>query len=254
MMLYEAKTIKDYKLHSQNGEIGKVKEFYFDDRHWTIRYLVADTGNWLTGRKVLISPRALIAVNKEQKDIVINLTKEQIEESPSLDSDKPVSRQFEADYHIYYGWPLYNTGSYMWGDTPFLALGDGWKNDPNKPHKTWDPDLFSTDDVIGYKTEALDGSVGCVEDFIIDDKTWAIRYLIIDTQDWWPGKRILVAPQWIKSVNWGDSTIFLNLARDPFKQLPEYSMESMLTREYETILHQGFNRQGYWVEEQNSKK
>src|SRR5512141_3045075 len=103
-MLYKANTLKGYKLDSLDGEIGQVREFYFDDQHWAIRYLVADTGNWLTGRQVLISPYALIAVNKEEHHIDIDLTKKQIEESPSLNSDRPVSRQFEQDYYMYYGW------------------------------------------------------------------------------------------------------------------------------------------------------
>ena len=106
-MLSKAKTLKGYKLDSLDGEIGKVKEFYFDDRHWTIRYLVADTGNWLTGRQVLISPYALVAVVREEQHIAINLTKKQIEDTPSLNTDKPVSRQFEEGYYEYYGWPMY---------------------------------------------------------------------------------------------------------------------------------------------------
>ena len=117
-MLINAKTLKGCKLDSLDGEIGKVKEFYFDDRHWTIRYLVADTGNWLTGRQVLISPYALVAVNKDEytPKIEVDLTKKQIEDSPSLDSDKPVSRQFEENYYGYYGWPMYWSGSCAWGD------------------------------------------------------------------------------------------------------------------------------------------
>ena len=91
--------------HSQNGEIGKVEQFYFDDQHWAIRYLVADTGNWLRDRKVLISPYALVTVNKEDKNIILNLTKKQIEDSPLLENDRPVSQQFEEAYHGYYGWP-----------------------------------------------------------------------------------------------------------------------------------------------------
>ncbi|MGB7435982.1 MAG: PRC-barrel domain-containing protein [Candidatus Acidiferrum sp.] len=120
-MLNKAKTLKGYKLDSLDGEIGKVKEFYFDDQHWAIRYLVADTGGWLTGRQVLISPYALIAVRKEDQDITIDLTKKQIEGSPSLNSDKPVSRQFEEGYYGYYGWPGYWNGPYMWGAYPYIV-------------------------------------------------------------------------------------------------------------------------------------
>ena len=114
-MLNKAKTLKGYKLGGLDGDIGTVKEFYFDDQHWTVRYLVADTGNWLTARQVLISPHALVAVNREEQHIEIGLTKKQIEDSPSLNSDKPVSRQFEKAYYGYYGWPIYWGGPYMWG-------------------------------------------------------------------------------------------------------------------------------------------
>ena len=93
-MLSKAKSLKGYKLDSLDGGIGEVKEFYFDDRHWTIRYLVANTGHWLTGRQVLISPYALVAAIKLEKHITVDLTKQQIENGPSLNSDKPVSRQF----------------------------------------------------------------------------------------------------------------------------------------------------------------
>ena len=120
-MLSKAKTLQGYKLESRDGEIGKVNEFYFDDRHWAIRYLVADTGKWLTGRQVLISPYALVAVNKEEQHITIDLTKKQIEASPSLYSDKPVSRQFEQAYYGYYGYPMYWGGPYMWGPYPYLV-------------------------------------------------------------------------------------------------------------------------------------
>jgi hypothetical protein len=121
-MLSNAKTLKGYKLDGLDGVIGKVKEFYFDDRHWTIRYLVADTGNWLPGRQVLISPYALVAIHKDidTLGIEIDLTKKQIEDSPSLDSHMPVSRQFEENYHGYYGWPMYWSGPSMWGFDPYI--------------------------------------------------------------------------------------------------------------------------------------
>src|ERR1022692_4296351 len=143
-MLSKAKTLEGYKLDSLDGEIGKVKEFYFDDRHWTIRYLVAETGTWLADRQVLISPYALIAVNKEEQNIVVDLTKKQIEDSPSLDSDKPVSHQFEQAYYGYYGLPMYWSGAYAWGNYSYPVRDrDQWKK-PAKNEKAWDPHLRST--------------------------------------------------------------------------------------------------------------
>jgi hypothetical protein len=248
-MLNKAKTLKGYKMDSLDGEIGKVKEFYFDDRHWTIRYLVADTGNWLTGRQVLISPYALGAVVREEQHITIDLTKKQIEDSPSLNSDKPVSRQFEEAYYGYYGLPVYWGGPYMWGAYPYVVRDrEKWK-EFTQGEKAWDPHLRSTYDVSGHHIQALDGELGHVQDFIIDDETWAIRYLIVDTHNWWPGKKVLVSPQWIERVSWGESKVFVNLSRETIKQSPAYTEESLLTRDYEIGLHRHYNRQGYWIDE-----
>ncbi|CCE24249.1 PRC-barrel domain-containing protein [Methylotuvimicrobium alcaliphilum] len=253
-MFNKVKTLKGYKLHSLDGEIGEVEEFYFDDRYWTIRYLVADTGNWLTGKRVLISPYALAAVNKEEQFITINLTKKQIEDSPSLDSDKPVSRQFEQSYYGYYGWPMYWSGTYMWGSYPYLVHDPEIWKELKQDEKEWDPNLRSTYDVMGHNIQATDGNIGHVEDFVIDDETWAIRYLIIDTQNWWPGKKVLVSPKWIERVSWSESTVFINLTCEAIKQSPEYTEESQLTRDYETELHQHYDRQGYWIDESVTKK
>jgi hypothetical protein len=253
-MLNKAKTVKGYKLDSLDGEIGKVKEFYFDDQHWAIRYLVAETGNWLLNRQVLISPYALVAVNNGKQQIEINLTKKQIEDSPSLDSDKPVSRQFEDAYYGFYGWPLYWGGPNVWGAYPFIVRDpEQWT--VNTPvEKTWDPYLRSTNDVTGHHIQAADGEIGHVEDFIIDDETWAIRYMIINTQNWWPGKKVLLSPQWIERVSWLESKVFVNLTRETIRQAPEYTEGSLLTRDYETELHRHYNRQGYWFDEPTEKK
>lgn len=253
-MLIKAKTLQGYRLESFNGEIGRVQEFYFDDLHWAIRYLVADTGNWLSGRQVLISPYSLVAVNVKEKHIEINLSKKQIEDSPSLNTDKPVSRQFEESYYGYYGMPMYWGGPYMWGAFPNIERDREKWGEYTQGEKAWDPHLRSTNDVSGYHVQAADGEIGHVEDFIIDDETWAIRYLIIDTRNWWPGKKVLVSPQWIERVSWGESKVFINLPLETIKQSPEYTEESLLTREYEDGLHLHYNLQGYWVDEPEDKE
>jgi len=253
-MLCKANILKGYSLESLNGTIGMVKEFYFDDQHWTIRYLVADTGTWLTGRQVLLSPYALVAVNTEQQSIEINLTKQQIEDSPPLGSDKPVSRQYEDAYYGFYGWPTYWSGPCVWGVYPVLVHDpEQWK-EVARIEKAWDPYLRSTDNVTGHHIQAADGEIGHVADFIIDDETWTIRYLIIDTRNWWPGKKVLISPPWIERVSWLESKVFVNLPRETIKQAPEYTEDSLLTREYEAGLHRHYNRRGYWVDEQTGKK
>lgn len=253
-MFIKAKTLKGYKLSSIDGEIGKIREFYFDDKHWAVRYLVVDTGNWITERQVLISPYALGAINKEEKTVRVDLTKKQIIDSPSLDTDKPVSRQFEEAYYQYYGLPLYWEGSNMWGSFPYIIRDHKKWEDFNKESKKWDPNLRSTQEVDGYYVQASDGEIGHVEDFIIDDRTWAIRYLVIDTHNWWPGKKVLISPQWIERVSWNESKVFVNLSSTIIKQSPEYSEEILPTRDYETRLHGHYNRRGYWIDEEALKR
>jgi len=247
-MLCKANELKGYALDSLNGKIGEVKEFYFDDRHWTIRYLVADTGDWLTDRQVLISPHALVDVNMKEHLIAVNLSKKQIEESPPLDSDRPVSQQFEEEYHGYYGWPMYLNGPDIWGFSPYIIRDPENRRESIPGEKDRDSHLRSTHEVSGYHIQALDGEIGHVEDFIIDDETWTIRYLIVDTRNWWPGKKVLVSPLWIERVSWSESKIYVDLPLEAIKQAPEYTKEFLLTRDYETILHIHYSRKVYWTD------
>jgi uncharacterized protein YrrD len=252
IMLSKVKTLKGYRLDALDeldGKIGKVKEFYFDDRFWTIRYLVAETGTWLASRKVLISPYALVAIFNEEKTIDVALTKKRIEDSPSLDTDKPVSRQFEDSFYGYYDIPVYWAGPHRWGYCPDIERDRGQWKVFTSAQKSWDPHLRSTHAVSGYYIHATDGEIGHVEDFIIDDETWEIRYLIVNTSNWWAGKKVLVSPQWIDRVSWDDKTVFINLSHEAIKQSPEYTDESLLTRDYEIGLHGHYNRKGYWVDE-----
>ena len=253
-MLDRAETLQGYKLESLDGEIGGINEFYFDDQHWAVRYLVAETGNWLVGRQVLISPYALmLAVMNEEHHIAIDLTRKQIEESPSLDTDKPVSRQFEEAYYEYFGWPEYWGGPNMWGAYPNIVRDrEKWRN-AVRGEKAWDPHLRSSRELTGYDIQATDGEIGHVEDFVIDDETWAIRYLIVDTENFWPGKKVLISPRWIERASWEEKKVFINLSREAIEHSPEYSEESLITREYEMGLHKHYNRQGYWVNDEAVK-
>ena len=237
MMLSKAKTLASYKLQSLDGEIGTVKDFYFDDRDWTVRYLVADTGEWLVSRQVLISPLCVAGLDREHESLTVKLTKAEIEHSPSLNRDKPVSRQFEQEYTVFFGLPMY------WG-FPTDAKAHAQSGGPAK--KDHDPNLRSTHDVDGHHVEASDGEIGHVDDFVIDDETWAIRYLIVDTKDWLPGKRILISPKWIERVSWSEKKVVVALTREAIQQAPEYTDSPHLTREQEIGLHRHYDRPGYW--------
>jgi uncharacterized protein YrrD len=237
MMLSKAKTLTGYKLQSLDGELGTAKDFYFDDRDWTIRYLVADTGEWLVSRQVLISPHSLAGVNTDQGSIAVKLTKAEVEHSPSLNRDKPVSRQFEREYAVFFGLPMY------WG-FPHDPRAKAESGKAAKKHD--DPDLRSTHNVSGHHVEASNGEIGHVEDFIIDDETWAIRYLIVDTKDWLPGKKVLISPKWIERVSWREKQVVVSLTREAIQQAPGYTDSPPLTRDQETALHRHYDRPGYW--------
>jgi hypothetical protein len=247
IMFRKAETLHKYTLGAVDGEIGKVKDFYFDDRYWTIRYLVADTGSWLgrEERLVLISPYALVAVDEEREAIATNLTRKQVENSPSADSDKPVSRQFETVYHEYYGWPGYWSGPNAWGASRYPVPPTEGANQGKEA--SWDSHLRSVREVEGYGVGAVDGEIGHIADFIIDEKDWAIRYLVVDTRNWLPGKHVLLSPQWIERVSWDDRKVYVNLGRDTIKDAPEYAKDSVISREYETELCRHYNREGYWT-------
>jgi hypothetical protein len=237
MMLSKAKTLVGYKLQGLDGEIGTAKDFYFDDRYWTIRYLVADTGEWLVSRQVLISPHSLVGVDNVGGSIAVKLTKTEIEHSPALNRDKPVSRQFEQEYAVFFGSPMY------WG-FPQEPGAKAESGEPVKKHA--DPDLRSTHDVSGHHVEAVDGEIGHVEDFLIDDQTWAIRYLIVDTKDWLPGKKVLISPKWIERVSWSEKQVVVGLKRKAIEQAPEYTDSPAPTRDQEIALHRHYDRSGYW--------
>jgi hypothetical protein len=241
----------NYVLSAKDGEIGKCKDFLFDDKHWTIRYMVADTGKWLLGNKVLISPISLGEPDWGNRLFPVNLTKKQIEDSPSLDEHAPVSRQYEQNYSNYYYWPYYWGGEYAWGLGPYPPATPPFRSmerveeiekeeDPEETH------LRSAKEVTGYHIQASDGDVGHVEDYIVQDNTWAIRYMVVDTRNWLPGRKVLIAPKWIESVDWVDRKVEVNLETKEIKNSPEYDPSLPVNREYETRLYDFYGRPVYW--------
>ena len=254
-MLKSVAQLQGGTIHATDGEIGKVDEFYFDDETWVIRYLVVNTGDWLPGRLVLVSPIALREADWPSRRLDVALTKKQIEDSPPIDTHKPVSRQHEAIYMGYYGYPYYWGGPNLWGLASYPAglavqreaVTEAEARQARAGKESADSHLRSTDEVTGYHIEAADGEIGHVADFIIDDKTWAIRYLEVDTRNWWPGKKVLVAPQWVDNVSWPDSKVYVHLSREPIKNSPEYIESMPITRDYENRLYGYYGRPPYWL-------
>lgn len=240
-MLRSAKSLFGYRILSlDDAEVGKVKDFYFDDLMWTVRYLVDDTGGWLHGRSVLLSPVVLGQPDWDSEVLTVLLSEEQIMESPGVDMDKPVSRQKEEELNIYYGWPSY--WAVMPLPVPMLVGEAGVAASREKG----DPHLRSIREVAGYSIEVMDGDIGQVDDFILDDEGWTIRYMVVDTGRWLPGKKILISPGWVDVVEWLERKVRVDLMANAIKDAPEFDPAAPVNREYETRLYDFYGRPVYW--------
>jgi hypothetical protein len=254
-MLVNAAHLKGLVVRATDGELGTVDRFYFDDESWAIRYLTVDTGGWLGGRQVLISPISIVQTYWQAKRLDVSLTKKQVENSPDIDTHQPVSRQHEAAYMGYYGYRYYWGGPNMWGPAlypsglpvPTSVLSDAIADRARK--ESSDSHLRSNHAVTGYRVEALDGEIGHIEGFLMDDKAWAIRYIVVATRNWWPGKKVLVSPGWIQGVSWEGSKVCVGLSRDAILTGPEFDASAPITREYEGRLHLHYGRPPYWLHE-----
>jgi hypothetical protein len=226
-MLRSIKQLYGDKLGALDGEIGHVKDFYFDDQNWTVRYVVADTGSWLTGRLVIISPHSLGRLAQAGKVLCANLTRKQIEDSPSIDSHKSVSRQYEEEYHRYYGWPYYWQGDALWGvsGVPIMELPSGPPElASGAPPKGPDEHLRSTLAVNGYHLQATDGMIGHICDFMMDDQSWRIGQLVIKTGHRFSGREVQIPTSKVDRIRYDDSTVFVNLTSEAVEQSPAHYM------------------------------
>lgn len=222
-MIHNIKELFGNKLASLDGDIGHVKDFYFDDKAWVIRYLVADTGSWLTGQMVLLTPHSFGRVDAATKNLHVQLTRKQIEKSPSIESHKPVSRQYEIEYYSYYGWPAYWEGGALWGlggypVVPQLTKVENAMHAP--PHHKDDKHLRSLKAMIGYRLHTTDGEIGEVSGLRVDMKSWSIRDLVVDTGHWYSGKEILISPDNIERISYEESAVFVNLSKADIEQTP----------------------------------
>lgn len=258
-MLRKVTDLNGYSLIATDGELGKVKDVFFDDEKWTIRYLVVETGSWLNSRRVLISPYLVSQVNGGDQTIAVRLTQEQVRNSPDIDTHQPISRQMEGDFSRYYGLGNYWIGPELWGTGGYPILGstelEGGGYLPSRAEEliretSDNPDdyhLRSAEDVKGYHIQGTDEEIGHVQDFLFDDETWAMRYFVVDTRNWWPGgRKVLVATHWIDRIDWGSSLVYVNLTQEQIRNSPELDPDQPLDRSAETTLHRHYDRRIYW--------
>lgn len=232
-----------------DGDIGTVEEFYFDDETLTFRYMIVNTGYWWFGKKVLIPIDALDHADWTRKSFPISLTKDAIKNSPDIDTEKPVSRQQEADVNKHYGHPNYwSPGAFsvgVWGLNGTVPLTTARVSDDDiqsNQRQDFDLHLRSTRELTGYRVQGTDGKVGEIDDFIIDDHTWMLTYFVIDTGGWLPGKRVLLSPKCIREISWADSTIFVDMPENEIENSPEYDPSKAVNVMHENRLHDHYGR------------
>jgi len=257
-MLQIVTELKGYSIEASDGTIGSVNDFLFDDSSFKVRWLVVDTGNWLTGRKVLIQPASIRYADHWMRKLTVGLTKSQVENSPDISHDRPVSQQIQTDLYSYYGWDphtpgsLYGTSGYDGGlyaaemgtmaapspaRTYFGAnVASEAEHDKTVQHDA-DPHLRSITEVTGYHVHAIDGNIGSVENFLIDSERWIIRYLTIDTSNWWFGQHVLISPHAVKEIDWTDRYVRIDIPRDQVKASPPWNPAALIDEEFENRLY-----------------
>jgi len=209
-MLWDASVLKGYGIDAEDGRLGTVSDFLFEDTSWTIRWLVVDTGNWLSGRSVLLPPSVLGQPDAARRQFPVTLTMQQVKDSPEFDTDLPVSRQMEARVYDHYGWDPYWGAGYMIDDAMAMPFGAPLRLPgpmpeasvvATPPSRKGDPHLRSIAAIIGYHIHASDGELGHVQDLLVDDDNWSIRYIKVDTGNWLAGKIVLIAPRFVQEID-----------------------------------------------------
>ena len=230
LMLRSLKELYGCMLGASDGDIGAVKDFYFDEQNQAVRYVVVDTGKWLPGRQVLISPQAFALGKPGSKVMPVKLTRKKIEASPAIAIHKPVSRQNEEAYHRYYGWPYYWEGDGLWGgmrgfpmlEVPATFLPGNPPAETGPKAEGTDAHLRSARAVSGYHVQATDGIVGHVCDFLMDDKSWAIEELAVKTGHRLSGKEVRISMKTVERISYAESTVHVKLTKAAIENSAEH--------------------------------
>jgi hypothetical protein len=232
-MLRSLDDLIGYELRATDGRLGKVNDVLFNDETWDVCYVVARAGSWLTGRNVLIRPDRLGKPDGEAEVLPIAMTVDEIKESPGVFSDPPVAQQAPVELSRYYIWTPFHLPSGL----P-VVVEESQRTEPAHAN----PHLRSTREVTGYRVQATDGEIGHVSDFIVDTEAWSVRFMIVDTRNWLPGRKVLIAPQWAEELDWSEFRAVVAMDRETIENSPPYDPSEPVNREYETQLYDHYGR------------
>jgi uncharacterized protein YrrD len=220
-MYYNTKQLMGYSLHAYDGAIGKVTDVLFHDESWFVRYLVVNVGTLLQDRLVLVAAPLLGPIHIDLETINVFMNKAQVLESPVLEADMPVSLRHERELFAHYGWPSFWNG---FNNDSVYGEGNLWLPHPAElglNDDEGDPHLRSVSELEGYKVLANDGSVGKVDDFVVDDEVWGVRYVITRTRTWFTSRKVLMIPQWVQSIRWEESEVLVDHCCDDVRNSME---------------------------------
>jgi len=221
-MFHSLRSMIGKKVLATDAVLGKVIDFYFDDLTWTARYVVVETGTWLSYRQVLISLISLGLQDWDSNVLIVNLTSEQVRNSPDIDTKRPVFRQNEILLHDYYQWSPYWENGYQgtFGVTSFPLFEDFIPPDKEQSESNNDPHLRSICQVTGYTVHANDSIVGEVEGFITENDSWKIKFIAVATGSWMAFQKVLVFSSLISDVNWSKASINVDCTKETIKVNP----------------------------------
>jgi hypothetical protein len=254
-MLRSIKSVRGSKVQGKDGGLGTVNDYLFDDENWMVRYLVIDTGKWQPGRKVVIPPLAFNPLQPGDSVFSAPFTKQQIQNSPPLAQRAPISRQYEEVLFSYFFWkPYWSMPTGGLGPVhdpmkpPDSAQSEAAERSDSHEQPSRDPHLRSCDEVIGCHVKAADGDIGHVEDFKLDADDWILRYFVVDTRGWLPGRKVLLATSWTEAIRWSDREVRVDLTKDQIKNSPPFDSGAPVNRTYEAALYDYYSRRSYWTE------
>ncbi len=206
-MIRSAKDMSKFDIVATDGRVGSVDDFYFDAEGWAIRYVAVDTGTWVKGDRVLISPLSVSRTEWNERQLLLSISSDEVKNRPDVDTYRPIS-----------------------------------------PPRSVTSDLRSASDISGYAVRATDGDLGHLDDLLFDDLSWSVRYLVVDTSNWWFGKHVLVAPRWIRQIDWDDHSVAVTVRRQRLKMAPEYDRAEHVDRQWEAAYYRHLQQPGYWLD------
>lgn len=254
-MLRSAKKVIGYGIQATDGKIGNVVDLTVGARDWRIRHVIVDTGNWLPGARVLLSTESMEPPDWWSGKLPVQLDRDQVRAAPGLGADvADITTPAQlGNLHAHFGWstfwpagPVINPGVYE-REVVAPSVKETVRNESARV-------AYTVAEISGYDVRARDGEIGDVKDLIMEDEDWKVRYLVVGTGKWLPGKKVLLSTDWIEMCDWGESSVLVDVARASVKECPEFDPSEPVNRRVEERLYDFHGRPRYWEKSRETEQ